>query len=80
MEIAGLLEMGVTVAEIAQATGSPVTTIRHWARSGRIASVLEAHRSEPRPASLGESDRLRYDLTRNNISVREKVGDTNTRY
>ena len=54
LEIAGLLEMGVTVAEIAQATGSPVTTIRHWARSGRIASVLEAHRSEPRPASPGE--------------------------
>ena len=39
--------------------------------------MLEAHRSEPRPASPRRVTDNKL-LTRNNISVREKVGVTNT--
>ena len=52
--LADCLEAGLSVRATAEKTGHPATTIRHWARSGRIASVLEAHGSEPRPASRGE--------------------------
>ena len=56
--LAGYMEFtDWSIREIAEKTGTPATTIRHWARSGRIASVLEAHRLEPRPPA-SESDRL----------------------
>ena len=54
--VAGYLDADLSIKEIAEATGTPVTTIRHWARSGRIASVLEAHRSEPRPPASERTD------------------------
>ena len=53
-QLADCLEAGLSVRATAEETGHPATTIRHWARSGRIASVLEAHRLEPRPAGRGE--------------------------
>ena len=38
LEIAGLLESGVSIEGIAERTGHPASTVRHWVRSGRVAA------------------------------------------
>ena len=54
--VAGYLDADLSIKEIAEATGTPATTVRHWVRSGRVGLVLEAHRSEPWPPA-SESER-----------------------
>ena len=39
LEIAGLLESGVSIKGIAERTGHPASTVRHWVRSGRVAAL-----------------------------------------
>ena len=39
LEIAGLLESGVSIEGIAKRTGHPASTVRHWVRSGRVAAL-----------------------------------------
>ena len=39
LEIAGLLESGVSIKGIAGRTGHPASTVRHWVRSGRVAAL-----------------------------------------
>ena len=38
LEIAGLLE-SVSIKEIAERTGHPASTVRHWVKSGRVAAL-----------------------------------------
>ena len=39
LEIAGLLESGVSIKGIAERTGHPASTVRHWVKSGRVAAL-----------------------------------------